>query len=130
MATPQPLWQSVDAYIESAHEEARPHMRIVRAVICAAAPEAEELIRYGMAAYHFKGRPLIYFAGEKRHLGLHPGSEAVAAFAAQLEGYIHTKGGIHFPYARPVDEEFVRRLVEFNMAKIVAGQGKKGKSEP
>ena len=56
MKTPK----NVDEYIAQAPDEAQEKLQELRAVIKAAAPEAEERISYGMPYYYYKGR-LVYF---------------------------------------------------------------------
>ena len=59
---------------------------------------------------NWKGRNLIHFAANKRHIGLYPGEEAVAAFAEQLKDYKTSKGTIQFPYAKPLPLELIAEI--------------------
>ena len=87
---------SVDAYIAAAPEAARPALYEMRALIRAAAPEAQETISYGMPAY--KGRRvLVYFAAQKAHLGFYPTPSAIVRFQAELAPYQTSKGAVQLP---------------------------------
>ena len=71
---------SIDEYIALQDDGVRERLNEVRAVLRDALPEAEERISWSMPTY-WKGRNIIHFAASKKHLGLYPGDEAVAAFA-------------------------------------------------
>ena len=56
---------------------------------------------------YWKGRNIIHFAASKKHLGIYPGDEAVAAFAEKLAGYDVSKGTIRIPYDQPLPEDLI-----------------------
>src|SRR5947199_208907 len=60
---------SIDEYLAGVPEDARATLRWLRQVIKAIAPEAAESISYGMPAFKYKGRPLIYMGAARRHCG-------------------------------------------------------------
>ena len=103
---------SVDQYIEAQAEEARPYLNQVRQLLRAAMPEAQETISWSMPTFR-KGRNIIHFAASKKHLGLYPGDEAVAAFAGRLSGFDVSKGTIRLPYDRPLPEELITQIAEW-----------------
>lgn len=92
--------ETIDAYIDAQDEVIREPLRQVRAVLRAALPEAKEKIAWSMPTY-WQGRNVLHFAAAKRHVGLYPGSEAVAHFANKLDagGYQYSKGTIRIPYS-------------------------------
>src|SRR4051812_42750355 len=63
---------TVAEYLAAQPEPVRKQLARVRAVIRKTAPEAEELISYGIAGYKLRGRVLIYFAGWKQHFAVYP----------------------------------------------------------
>ncbi len=101
--------QNIDEYIAAQDETLQPRLREIRAALQAALPEAEERISWSMPTY-WKGRNIIHFAASRKHLGLYPGDEAVAAFAEELTGFDVSKGTIRLPYDRPLPEELVRKI--------------------
>lgn len=62
---------SIDEYISDFSEDIQSLLNQVRSTIKQAAPEAEESIGYGMPAYKTYGKPLVYFAGFKNHIGFY-----------------------------------------------------------
>lgn len=102
----------VDAYIAKQPVEARAVLQRVRRIIRKALPGAEEVISYQIPAYKFRGQPVVYFAGWKRHWSLYPVTEPVrAAFCAELASYQVSKGTVRFPLAEPVPKRLVERIV-------------------
>ncbi|MBQ6469282.1 MAG: DUF1801 domain-containing protein [Lachnospiraceae bacterium] len=101
--------QNIDEYIAAQDETLQPRLREIRAALQAALPEAEERISWSMPTY-WKGRNIIHFAASKKHLGVYPGDEAIAAFADDLTDFNVSKGTIRLPYDRPLPEELVRKI--------------------
>ena len=92
----------------------------MRAIIREEAPEAQELISYGMPGYKLNG-PLVYIAAFKKHVSLFPAGK-VADFEDQLGGYKTSKGTIQFPLGQPLPEELIRSLVRGRVAQNLAKQ--------
>lgn len=115
MSDKMPKFGSVDEYIAAAPSERQPALRQIREAILAAAPQAEEKIRYDMPGYYLGGKPLIYFSLQKKHIALHAGTQAVVALAGRLAGYTHTKGSIHLPLGEPVPGELIDEIVSYKM---------------
>jgi uncharacterized protein YdhG (YjbR/CyaY superfamily) len=109
---------AVDAYIASFPPEVQAKLEAMRAVVIELAPEATQGIAYGMPAFKLRGRPLVYFAAFKAHIGLYPMPDAITAFAADLEKYATAKGTVKIPLEDDVPLELLRRIVAFNAARI------------
>uniref|UniRef100_UPI001C10F33A iron chaperone n=1 Tax=Arcanobacterium phocae TaxID=131112 RepID=UPI001C10F33A len=62
---------TVDEYIQSFPPSVQSVLRIVRAAVKQAAPQAEERISYRMPALFLNGA-VVYFGAFKSHLGLFP----------------------------------------------------------
>lgn len=58
-------------------------LKQLRDIIRKAAPDAEELISYGMPAYKYHG-VLVYFAGYEKHVGFYPTPSVIKEFAAKI----------------------------------------------
>ena len=67
-----PIPPDIDAYIAAQPEPARGILAQLRATIRSAVPDAVESISYGMAAFHYRDKPLAYLAAWKHHIGLYP----------------------------------------------------------
>ncbi|MBI1330817.1 MAG: DUF1801 domain-containing protein [Alphaproteobacteria bacterium] len=104
-----PVAKSVDAYINAAPEALRPKLEEMRAIICNAAPKAEECISYGMPYYRHQGA-LAGFALFKNHIGFFPGA-IVADFKAELANFKTSKGTVRFPLDAPLPAALIGKLI-------------------
>ena len=111
------MFQSIDDYIETFPAQVQERLQAVRQTIQAAAPGATEKISYGIPTFALGGN-LVHFAAFKKHLGLYPGAEAVAVFAAEMAGYKRSKGTIQFPFERPLPLDLIGKIVLFRVARL------------
>lgn len=103
-----------DAYISGYPNETQKSLKQLRATIKKAAPQAEEVISYGMPAYKWNGM-LVYFAAYEKHIGFYPGSSGIAAFKKELASYKTSKGTVQFPVDEPVPLPLIARIVKFRL---------------
>lgn len=97
---PKPDYTTIDEYIACYDGEVRIRMEKLRALISDCSPDITEKISWGMATFVLNGN-LVHFSSEKRHMGFHPASSAIEAFASRLGEYKHSKGTVQFPYDKP-----------------------------
>ena len=107
-----PRFASVDDYIASYHEETRSQLAGVRRTIHEAAPHAAEKISYGMATFTVDGKPLIYYAGWKNHVGLYPVPTGDPEFEDAIGPYRRAKDTVRFPISRPVPLELISEITD------------------
>ena len=105
-----PRFASVDDYIASYPEETRAQLARVRTAIRTAVPDAREKISYGMATFTLEGRPLLYFAGWKNHVGLYPVPTGDAAFEEAIRPFRRAKDTVRFPITKPVPLDLVATI--------------------
>lgn len=106
--------KNVDEYIRTQPKEAQKILEQVRAKIKKAAPEAEEVISYNMPAYKIgHGRPIVFFAAFKHHIGLYPLPSAIEKFRPELKNYKYAKGSIQFPLDKPMPLDLISKIVKF-----------------
>ena len=115
-----PRFASVDDYIASFPEDTSGPLADVRRTIREAAPHAGEKITYGMASFVVDGKPLIYYAGWKNHVGLYPVPTGSADFEAAIEPYRRAKDTVRFPVTRPVPLELVSAITEMCLERRAA----------
>ena len=109
--------ETIDEYILAQPEEAQPYLRQVNDAIKKSIPEAKEKISWSMPTY-WNDHNLIQFAAFKKHIGLYPGPEAVAAFAEQLRDHKTSKGTIQLPYSKPLPLELIAEIAAWCEANI------------
>ena len=116
-------FQSVDEYIASQPEAVREVLESVRTALREALPDADEGISYQIPTYKMRGRPVLYFAGWKRHYSLYPvNNRLVAEFKDDLAPYEVEKGTIRFPLSEPVPAELIQRVAKFRAKEVAEVQ--------
>ena len=106
---------SFDEYILDFPVEVQDLLIKIRSTIRQAAPEAEESISYGMPAYKTYGKPLVYFAGFKNHIGFYATPTGHEEFAKELSKYKQGKGSVQFPIDQPMPLDLIFQIVEFRV---------------
>ncbi len=107
-------YTTIDEYIAACPAEVQPRLHEVRALIHAAAPQAQEKISYQMPTFFLHGN-LVHFAAFKSHIGFYPTPSAIRAFAAELAIYANAKGSVQFPLDQPLPVDLIRRMVAFRV---------------
>ena len=110
--------KEVDKYIAEFPVEVQEILQIVRKIIQETAPDADEKLAYGMPGYKLKGKPLVYFAGYAKHVGLYATPVAHEAFSDELKGYKQGKGSVQFPLNKPMPYDLIKRIVTFKINQI------------
>ncbi len=102
---------TVDTYIAAASANVQDILCKVRKTLQTALPDATEKISWSMPTY-WNGHNIIHFAAMKNHLGIYPGTDAVANFSTQLDemGFKYSKGSIRFPYKKEIPYELIKEI--------------------
>jgi len=103
--------KSVDEYILTFPKEVQLQLEKIRNIILKSAPNAVESISYGMPAYKTNGKPLVYFAAYKKHIGLYATPSAHTEFSEELSKYKQGKGSVQFPLDNPIPFDLIERIV-------------------
>jgi uncharacterized protein YdhG (YjbR/CyaY superfamily) len=108
--------ENIDQYISRFPAETQKILEDIRATIKKAAPEAEEIISYGMPGFSDRGRYLVYFAAYKKYIGLYPVPRQTEEFERDFSIYKTSgKGTIQFPIDRPIPFDLITRIVNFRL---------------
>ena len=105
--------ETVASYFAKFPEASQKRMQQIRALILEKAPEAQESISYGMPAYKTNGKPLIYFAAFKNHIGLYATPSGHTHFADALSQYKQGKGSVQFPNEQPLPLDLIAEIIAF-----------------
>jgi uncharacterized protein YdhG (YjbR/CyaY superfamily) len=106
--------KNFEEYIIAFPKETQKNLKQIRKTIKKAAPDAEEVISYGMPSFRQNGR-LLYFAAFKHHIGFYPMMTAIETFKANLTGYKWAKGTIQFPLEKPLPLDLITEIVKFRV---------------
>lgn len=111
--------ESFAEYLRSRPPRVRVLLRQVRAAVRGAVPGATEGISYGIPAF-FLGRPLIWFAAFKGHIGMYPPISGNPALAKAAARYAGPKGSLRFPLDEPLPLSLIARIAR-HRARQVSG---------
>ncbi len=113
MTTTKP--KDIDEYIAGFPKDIQNNLEQIRSTIKKVAPEAEESIGYGMPAFKTNGRPLVYFAAFKNHIGFYAIPTGHSEFAKELSNYKQGKGSVQFPLDKPMPLNLITKIVRFRV---------------
>lgn len=122
--------ETVDNYIKTFPEKVQILLKQIRSTIKENAPEAEESISYKMPAYKTNGKPLVYFAGFKNHIGFYATPNGHAQFEKELSKYKQGKGSVQFPLDKPMPLTLIARIVKFRVEENNLKKRTKYKNKP
>jgi uncharacterized protein YdhG (YjbR/CyaY superfamily) len=105
---------TIDEYIADQPIAIRPFMEKLRQIVNKNAPDAKEVISYGMPAYRLHGM-LLYFSAFTNHYSLFAFPDAIIAFKDKLKGYELSKGTIRFPLDKPVPVKLITEIVKYKV---------------
>lgn len=107
-----PSAATVDEYLAGLPPDRRIIMQQLRDAALAAAPDATEVITYGMPGLKTHGRFLVSYDAFKAHYSLFPASDAVIdELREEIAPYLSGRGTIRFPADRPLPVDLVTRIV-------------------
>ena len=107
--------ETIASYFAKFPETSQKRMQQIRMLILEKAPEAQESISYGMPAYKTNGKPLIYFAAFKNHIGLYATPSGHTHFADALSQYKQGKGSVQFPNEQPLPLDLIAEIIAFRV---------------
>ena len=113
----QTMNQEVKKYFEKQPKLQKEILEKVRAVIQKAAPEASELMSYGVPAFKLNGQSVLY-AAFKAHIGLYPEPATIKAFEKELKNYSTSKGTIRFELSNPIPYDLIEKIVKYKYEKM------------
>ena len=130
MASPKRKLTTIDEYLADVNTDQRQTLNRLRAIVRAAAPQAQECISYGIPAFRLNGRPLVFFGAWTNHCSLYPGNSAILKrFRDDLKDFEIRKGTIRFLPNSPLPVALVKKLVKARVADVT-DSANKNRSKP
>lgn len=108
-------YSDIDGYIKNFPENIQKLLDQIRLTIKQAAPEAKEGISYGMPAFKTSGKPLVYFAAFKHHIGFYATPNGHKEFEKELSNYKQGKGSVQFPINKPLPLDLIGKITKFRV---------------
>jgi uncharacterized protein YdhG (YjbR/CyaY superfamily) len=110
----------IDEYINQFEGDTRKRLEILRQLVKAEAPNANEGFSYGLVGYKIDGKPLVYFGGFKNHIGFYATPNGHEAFKEEFSKFKQGKGSVQFPLDDPLPIDLIKRVVAFRITQIGA----------
>jgi uncharacterized protein YdhG (YjbR/CyaY superfamily) len=120
---------NIDAYIASFPAPVQKVLKQIRATVSAAAPEADEAIKYAMPTFVLNGKQLVLFAAFKKHIGFFPAPTGEKAFEKDLAGYKTGKGSVQFPLDQAMPLALITKIVKYRVKKNAEAAKEKAKAK-
>lgn len=115
--------KTITEYINAAPKEAQKKLIEMRECIRAAAPGANESLKWGMPAFSY-GRVLVTFAAFKHHIGFYPTPSALRAFANDLSKFVTSDASIQFRLEKPLPLPLIRKITAFRVRESIEEDAK------
>lgn len=112
---------SVADYISQFPKPVQAFLKQMRALIRESAPDAVESISYGMPAYKYNKKPLVYFGGYAHHIGFYATPNTHIQFADKLAKYKQGKDSVQFPLDKPLPSSLIKSMVRFRLQTLRSG---------
>ncbi len=109
------IHKTIDTYIESFPKDVQNILKEIRSIIKETAPGAKESISYAIPTFKLNGKPLIYFAAFKNHIGFYAIPTGHEKFKEELSEYKQGKGSVQFPLDESMPFHLIRRIVTFRV---------------
>lgn len=117
------MHSEIKSYISKFPKETQDLLEKLHDLILAEALDAAVSISYGMPAYKTCNKPLVYFAGYEKHIGLYATPSGHGEFKKDLLSYKQGKGSVQFPLNQSVPFDLIRRIVRFRVEENRAREG-------
>lgn len=108
---------NVDEYINTAPENAKEKLREIRSILKSVAPNATELLKWGMPVFMEK-RILFSYSAYKTHLNFMPTGPALEPFKEELSKFKTGKDTIQFPYDEPLPKALIQKIAAFRIEDV------------
>jgi uncharacterized protein YdhG (YjbR/CyaY superfamily) len=100
---------SVTDYVATLPPDSARAFRKVRAVVAKTVPVARGVISYNIPAFAL-GKPFMYCAVFKSHLGIYPPVRNDARLIKALKPFSNAKGNLRFPLGEPLPLPLIARI--------------------
>ncbi|GIV44964.1 MAG: hypothetical protein KatS3mg101_1185 [Patescibacteria group bacterium] len=111
--------QTVDGYLQDLPESHRDELIKIRNLVKSQLPEVEEIISYGIPAFKYHKKILIYYAAHSKHMSIYPASdEMINAVGPKLVKYRSSKGTLQFTADKPIPPSLLKKIINFRARTI------------
>ena len=107
-------YKTIDEYIDLFPKDVQIILQELRKVIRKELPkDIEETISYGFPTFKLNGKYVVYFAGYKQHISIHPILEEIQKSIPEVSEYKKGRGTLQFSLNKPLPYPLIRKIVQF-----------------
>ena len=106
-----------EEYFAQFSPEVQERLETLRQTIHKAAPQAEEIMSYGMPTFRWK-QNLVYFSVSKKHIGFYPTNEPIEMLHDKVAEFATSKGTLQFPFTKPLPLDLVTEVVQYRVEQM------------
>jgi len=117
---------TVDEYIALFPKDVQEILEKVRTTIRNVAPDAKEIINYGIPTFTLNGN-LVHYAAFNNHIGFYPTPSGIDKFKNELSAYDGAKGSVKFPLDKPIPYALITEIVTFRVKENLEKTNRKRK---
>ena len=104
--------ETVLEYIDAQPPETHSHLTEMMTALQNSVPDVNECILWSMPYYEKAGRSVSFAAGKKQ-ISFYVGVEAIAEFAAELNGFAAKSNAVYFPYNKALPTELIANIAKW-----------------
>jgi len=110
---------AVDDYLAAQPPAERKLLEGLRKAILAAEPEVEEVIRWGVPAFRYRGKLLFGIGTAKHHMAMYvPYGRILSKHAESLKNFDVSSKAVRFTLERPMPARMAVKLLKARLAEI------------
>lgn len=106
---------AVDDYLQGITPAQQAEFQRIRSIVKQATPEAEESVSYGILAFKYSKRPLLYYGAFASHMSIYPTSDTMVQAIPELAAYRTSKGTFRYTKAKPMTDKLISAIVDFRL---------------
>jgi len=108
--------KNINAYIKAAPKEVQPLLKKIKQIVEKESRGAEGKISYGMPAFKYQGKIIMYFAAFKNHIGLFPPVPKI--LTKEASRYMGPKGNLRFPFHELIPYELIQKIIRIRVKEL------------
>lgn len=105
--------ESIDEYISAFPDKTQEYLHEIRALIHKSVKNTSEKISYGIPAVTLGHSYLIYFSGNKKHIGMYPIPAGDEDFRKEILPYKQGKSTMQFALEKPLPVALIKKMLKW-----------------
>ena len=109
---------TIDEFIATYPNDVQDILQKIRSIAKEVAPDAQEVIVYGIPTFKLGGKNLVHFSAFESHVGFYPTPTGIEAFKTQLSEYKSAKGSVQFPLDKAIPYKLIASIIAFRVQEL------------